>query len=73
MRLDTHIHSKYSRDSLSDPEWILKVAKRRGLDAISITDHDTMQAHSFFSHSSDPLVIPGMEVSTNRGMLLVYS
>jgi len=67
MRLDTHIHSKYSHDSLSDPVRILKVARRRGLDAISITDHGSMQAYSSSFRSSDPLVIPGMEIKTARG------
>jgi predicted metal-dependent phosphoesterase TrpH len=67
MRLDTHIHSKYSHDSLSDPMRILKVARKKRLDAISITDHGTMQAYSPGFHSSDPLVIPGMEMKTNRG------
>jgi hypothetical protein len=67
MRLDTHIHSKYSYDSLSDPVRILNVARRRGLDAISITDHGSMQAYSSPLRSSDLLIIPGMEVKTNRG------
>ncbi|MFA6654058.1 MAG: PHP-associated domain-containing protein, partial [Candidatus Delongbacteria bacterium] len=70
MRLDTHIHSKYSHDSLSDPVRILKVARKRRLDAISITDHGTMQAYSSGFHSSDPLVIPGMEAKTNRGDII---
>jgi len=70
MRLDTHIHSKYSYDSLSDPAHILKVARRRGLDAISITDHGSMEAYSSSFRSSDPLVIPGMEVKTARGDII---
>ncbi len=70
MRLDTHIHSKYSYDSLSDPMHILKVARRRGLDAISITDHDSMQAYSSSLHLPGLLLIPGMEVKTERGDII---
>ena len=40
MKLDLHIHSKYSYDSFSESSKIVKMAKRKGLDIISITDHD---------------------------------
>jgi len=40
-RADMHLHSVYS-DGLNTPEEICCLAKMRGLQAISITDHDTM-------------------------------
>jgi predicted metal-dependent phosphoesterase TrpH len=36
MKVELHIHSKYSYDSFSEPSKIVKVAKRKGLDIISI-------------------------------------
>lgn len=41
MKIDLHIHTKYSIDSISEPEKIVKIAKKKGLDGIAITDHNT--------------------------------
>lgn len=69
MRLDLHIHSKYSYDSFSDPFKIVKVAKRKGLDVISITDHNNMEVYENFPRGSGSgvAVIPGMEIKTDVG------
>ena len=40
MKCDLHIHSNLS-DGIFPPETIVDMAKERGLDCISITDHDT--------------------------------
>ena len=43
MFIDLHIHEKtYSKDSFLSLEEIVELAKERGLDAICITDHDSM-------------------------------
>ncbi|MBS0654507.1 MAG: PHP domain-containing protein, partial [Verrucomicrobia bacterium] len=39
-RVDLHCHSTYSDGSLT-PQNLLELAKKEGLDAIAITDHDT--------------------------------
>lgn len=69
MKLDLHIHSKYSHDSFSDPAKILKAAKKRGLDAVAITDHNSFGAYEQLRKLPDPgvLVIPGMEIKTEKG------
>jgi len=42
MKYDLHIHSKYSSDGIIEPEKIVKIAAKRGLNGIAITDllHD---------------------------------
>jgi len=40
---DLHIHSKYSKDSINDPKWIIKIAKNKGLNGVAITDHNTIK------------------------------
>ena len=40
---DFHIHSKYSLDSMMDPQRILKVVKSKGFDTVAITDHNTIR------------------------------
>jgi len=67
MKLDLHIHSKYSYDSFSEPLKIVKVAKRRGLDVISITDHDNMKVYEKLPHISDITIVRGMEIKTDMG------
>lgn len=41
MKLDLHVHTKYSNDGLNSPSTILKCASKKGLDGIAITDHNT--------------------------------
>jgi predicted metal-dependent phosphoesterase TrpH len=69
---DLHVHSNYSKDGESSIEEILRVAEETGLDAIAITDHDSVEgAKRALTLPSTVLVIPGIEVSTKQGHLLV--
>ncbi len=75
MRFDLHIHSTYS-DGRADVKEIIKAAKRRGLDGIALTDHDTMKgipaARRYIRDQKlDLMLIPGVEVTTSEGHLLV--
>jgi len=72
MRYDLHIHSKYSSDGVLDPEKIVKIAIRRGLNGIAITDHDTikdgLKAKKY--ENDDFKVIVGSEIATERGEII---
>lgn len=62
MRVDLHTHTNASDGSLSREE-LLYVASIEGLDAIAITDHDTMR--NSYSLTSDPIkVIPALELTS---------
>lgn len=68
---DLHIHTSYSKDGESSVTQILTAAKAGGLDAIAITDHDTMDGYMAAREiQTDVLVIPGVEISTREGHLI---
>ena len=76
MRLDLHIHSKYSRDAANgSPRDILKRVKSAGLDGLAITDHNSIDGSleaAGMSKESGLVVVRGIEVSTASGHVLVY-
>lgn len=70
MKLDLHVHTKYSPDAFMSPKAAVEAAKRIGLDGIAITDHDSIEAHRHTRYLRGILVIPGVEVSSNEGHIL---
>ncbi|MDD1678740.1 MAG: PHP domain-containing protein [Methanomicrobiales archaeon] len=72
LKCDLHIHSSFSRDGESRVEDILRRAEQVGLDAIAITDHDTVEGSLHARRIRSPvLIIPGIEVSTRQGHIIV--
>ena len=74
--LDLHVHTNYSSDGHDSVARIIEVARVRGLDGLAICDHNTMAgvraARDFVAaHELDFLIIPGIEVTTSQGHLLV--
>lgn len=65
MKVDLHLHSTWSDGSMRIP-LIVKLAKSIGLDAISITDHDTManmREAAAEGERQGLRVLPGVEIS----------
>ena len=76
LRFDLHVHTDYSPDGHSTVEEILMAAQRKGLDGVAITDHDTTAGAIRALEIADQvapglLVIPGQEISTKAGHLIV--
>lgn len=64
-----HIHSKYSRDGVLDPEEIIRIARKKGLDGMAITDHNTIRGGQEAKQyeTGDFQVIVGAEIATDKG------
>lgn len=83
---DFHMHTKYSIEprmfklfearARYGPKQLIETAKKRGLNAITITDHDTMagaeigEKYNKKDKDSDFLVIKGEEISSADGHIL---
>jgi predicted metal-dependent phosphoesterase TrpH len=73
LRLDPHVHSGASYDGRDPPGMLLEQAADIGLDAIVITDHDSIEASLWAAEMAPEyglVGIPGVEVSTAHGHLL---
>jgi len=67
--VDLHIHTVYS-DGTFTPEEVVKLAKEKGLIAISITDHDSVAGIEEALKAGERWeleVVPGVEMSTDVG------
>ncbi len=72
---DLHIHSSASDGSL-DPVRLVEHVREHGVDVMSITDHDTVDAYRQLEGklSIRPVLVPGVELSTTwmgRGIHIV--
>jgi predicted metal-dependent phosphoesterase TrpH len=76
IRLDLHVHSRYSVDSRLSFEQILERITYQGLQGFALTDHNTTEGLATLERlrSSYPgyWFIPGVEISTREGHLLAY-
>lgn len=73
-RVDFHCHTKYSKCSNLEPERILKLCKKQGIQGVMICDHNTIKGALAFkeilSPNEDFIFVPGIEVMTDRGEIL---
>jgi predicted metal-dependent phosphoesterase TrpH len=70
VKIDTHLHTHYSRDCAIPPETVVATAQRRGLDALIVTDHDEIAgAYAVKAIAPFPVVI-AEEVKTDAGEII---
>ena len=75
LKYDLHTHTCYSKCSNLNPEVLLKIAKKRGLNGIAVTDHNTIDGAlkaKELNKDKNFEVIVGDEVRTNYGDVLAY-
>lgn len=78
MKFDLHVHTRFSKDSDADIDAIISYAEKHGLDGFAVCDHDVIEGGHFSVKraaelGSSLIVIPGVEISTSEGHLLVLN
>ena len=65
MNVDVHVHTRYSGHSILKVEDVARIAKKRCLDAVAITDHDAIEGAVELSKVFPTIVAE--EVSSDEG------
>ncbi len=70
LRVEFHCHTNYSKDSLTPPRKLVEICRRKGIDRVVVTDHNTIRG-ARAAQSLDPeRVIVGEEIMTTLGEIL---
>ncbi len=69
-KIEFHCHTIFSKDSLTRPADLVSVCRRKGIDRVVVTDHNTI-AGAREAQALDPeRVIVGEEIMTTHGEIL---
>jgi len=71
LRTEFHCHTIYSKDSLTQPKKLVETCKRKGIDKVVVTDHNTIEGALRCKEIDPERVIVGEEIRTTEGELLV--
>lgn len=68
--VEFHCHTLSSKDSLTRPQDLVRTCRRKGIDRVVVTDHNSIQG-ALAAQALDPeRVIVGEEIMTTRGEIL---
>jgi len=72
LKIDLHVHTCYSTDCSTTLEEVISYSKKKGLNGVAITDHNTVEGalELIGKKNTGLIIIPGIEVSTDRGHIL---
>ena len=68
--VDFHCHTQYSKDSLTSLEKAIALCRKKGIQRLVITDHNTIVGACLAFQLDPELVIIGEEIKTQQGELL---
>jgi predicted metal-dependent phosphoesterase TrpH len=70
LRIDLHLHSRFSPDSNTSLDELVERCRELGLDRIALTDHNTAEGALELSRREPALAIVGEEVATTEGDII---
>ena len=71
LRTEFHCHTIFSKDSLTQPLKLVETCKRKGIDRVVVTDHNSIEGALRCKEIDPERVIIGEEIMTTQGELLV--
>jgi len=72
VRVELHVHTRVSKDSLMPIEKLLKRCQSIGIDRVAITDHNQIEAALRAKSIAPAHFIVGEEIETTQGELIGY-
>jgi len=72
LRADFHLHTRYSMDSSSSLEDIIRRCQETGINCIAVTDHGAFEGALKMVEIAPFTVIPGEEILTPNGEVIGY-
>jgi predicted metal-dependent phosphoesterase TrpH len=70
VKIDTHLHTSYSRDCAVPPETVVATALQRGLDALIVTDHNEIAGAYAVKQIAPFPVVLAEEIKTDVGEII---
>lgn len=70
IKADLHVHTTYSQDSMITPRDLVFYAKKKGLTAVAVTDHNCVEGAVKIAKETDFPIIPGVEVDSIDGHIV---
>lgn len=72
IKFETHCHSDRSKDSFNKLADLIRVAKKKNISRLAITDHNRIDGAIVAKEMSPDMVIIGEEILTTKGELLAF-
>jgi predicted metal-dependent phosphoesterase TrpH len=70
IKLEFHCHTYASKDSLTHPADLVSAARRKGIDRVVVTDHNSIKGAREAQTVNPELIIVGEEIMTTKGEIL---
>lgn len=70
MKVDLHVHTCYSADTLTTLQEVIVASQRRGMSALAITDHNAIDGALELQRIAPFPVIVGEEILTKEGEII---
>jgi predicted metal-dependent phosphoesterase TrpH len=72
LKVELHTHTCYSRDCLTPLDKFIAECRRKGLDRVAVTDHNTIAGALRLKEMAPDLIIVGEEIKTDSGEIIAY-